>query len=60
MRIIATAILTIIVLPIFVWAGSTIIDHDRAIIRLDEREKSTKELLYEVRKDVKAILKAQR
>lgn len=60
MKIFASAVLTVMVLPFFVWAGTSIVDHGRIIARLDEREKTTKELLIEVRQDVKAILKAQR
>lgn len=57
MRIIAGAILTIMILPVFAWAGITIIDHGQSIARLDERERSTKELLIELTKDVKYIRK---
>jgi len=55
MKFIAGALLTIMILPAFTWAGMTIIEHGIEIARLDEREKSTKAILIELKNDVKSL-----
>ncbi len=51
----AKILLTGMLLPLVAWAGKTLIYHDRQIARLDEKEKSNKEILQELKEDVKYI-----
>lgn len=57
MKIGAVGILSTMLLGLLAWAGNQIVDNGEKIARLEEREKSHKELLIEVRGDVKQILK---
>ena len=57
MKIGASVILTAIFLPWIGWASMSIINQGADIIRLDVREKTTKELLIELRSDIKEIRK---
>ena len=54
----AIAILTTMFLGLFAWAGSSIIDLKTKASKIEAENKSTKELLREVRDDVKSILRA--
>ena len=54
----AVAILTTMLLGLFAWAGSSIVENSNNISRLEAEEQNTTELLKEVRGDVKAILRA--
>ena len=45
-------------LGLFAWAGSSIVENSNNISRLEAEEQNTTELLKEVRGDVKAILRA--
>jgi len=55
MKFFAGAILTIIVSPVAIWAGSTLIAHDRYIAKDSAEKKSTKELIIELHKDVREM-----
>ena len=57
MKIGASTILTIIVSPLVVWAGTAIVSHGKDIARLYEREKSNREILIEIKDDMKVIQK---
>lgn len=54
----AVAILIAMIAPILVWAGSSIMANTTQIARLDERHRSNKELLIEMRKDIRIIKNA--
>ena len=49
------AIITTIILGAITFAGSSIINHNDRIIRLEEREKTNKEILLEVKNHVEYI-----
>ena len=55
-RSMAITLLSGMMLPVFLWAGSSILENRDRSIRNEEREKSSRALLQEVRKDVKLIL----
>lgn len=55
MKISAASILMVIITPLFVWAGSTLVGHGNKIATLEERDKNTKELVIDIKKDVRFI-----
>lgn len=51
----AGVILTIILAPLMIWAGSSIVNHGEKLARLEEKEKTTKEHYLDLKKDIREI-----
>ena len=51
----ALIVLAGVIISLAAWAGNRIIGTEQRVIRLEEREKSHKEILIEIRSDVKEI-----
>lgn len=52
----AIAILTTMLGGLLAWGGNTMVENGNRLTRLEAKEESTKELLKEVRNDVKILL----
>jgi len=54
------SIVSVIVLGVLAFIGNTTVSLADRVSRIEEREKSTKEILIEIKKDVKVLIRRKR